>query len=209
MAALEEKTGWDYAVQMDDMNTVTVLCNIFTAGVRTNGRVETENRGNKVFGGPKKSLLQLFTALNKRTEDQTTHNMICPLAMLRQYAGPFALSTCYKQMSLAMFYTADALQLPDGLATWHMLNTYENDNAYIGTGWLLRLVNDKGLVLKHLLKITHIRSGATHIIAIFEDGRYICDCCMGLNLGIVCCHYFLAWMKMVRLPFHISLIRAR
>ncbi|KAJ7026264.1 hypothetical protein C8F04DRAFT_919706, partial [Mycena alexandri] len=187
------------------------VSNIFTAGVRTNGRVETENRVNKVFGGPKKTLFQLFNALNTRTEQQTKDSLIRalfagPLAMLRQYAGPYALNTCYKQMSLAMFYTADVLQLPEGVTNWHMLNTFENDEAYIGTRWLLRLVNEKGLVPQHLLKITHIRSGTAHVIAIFEDGRYICDCCMGLNVGVVCRHYFLAWTKMVGLPFHISLI---
>ncbi|KAJ7016380.1 hypothetical protein C8F04DRAFT_1345415 [Mycena alexandri] len=105
------------------------VSNIFTAGVRTNGRVETENRVNKVFGGPKKTLFQLFNALNTRTEQQTKDSLI---------------------------------RVRD-----HMLNTFENDEAYIGTRWLLRLVNEKGLVPQHLLKITHIRSGTAHVIAIF------------------------------------------
>ncbi|KAJ6538936.1 hypothetical protein B0H10DRAFT_1971266 [Mycena sp. CBHHK59/15] len=52
-------------------------------------------------------------------------------------------------------------------------------------------------------------AGAIHIIAILPDGRYVCDCCMGLNLGLVCRHYFTAWLKMPGLPFHISLIQAR
>ncbi|KAJ6482216.1 hypothetical protein C8R47DRAFT_982152, partial [Mycena vitilis] len=84
-----------------------------------------------------------------------------------------------------------------------------NVNAYIGTQFLLRLVREQGLIPSHLIKIVHTHSGATHIIAIFSDGRYLCDCCMGMNLGVVCRHYFVAWVKIPGLPFHISLIRAR
>lgn len=84
-----------------------------------------------------------------------------------------------------------------------------NDHAYIETRFLLRLVQEQGLVPSHLLKITHTQTGATHIIAILPDGRYLCDCCMGQNLGVVCRHYLVAWLKIPGLPFHISLIRAR
>jgi hypothetical protein len=48
----------------------------FTCGVRTNGRVESENRVNKTIGGPKKSLKQLFDALNERTQGQAVQEMI-------------------------------------------------------------------------------------------------------------------------------------
>lgn len=51
------------------------ISTVFTAGVRTNGRVEVENRINKSFGGPKKTLLQLFDALNDRTTEQTIRDM--------------------------------------------------------------------------------------------------------------------------------------
>jgi hypothetical protein len=52
------------------------VSHIFTAGIRTNGRVEVENRINKVFGGPKKTLLQLFNSLNERTDGQTVQEMV-------------------------------------------------------------------------------------------------------------------------------------
>lgn len=42
----------------------------FTAGIRTNGRVEAENRVNKGFGGPKVSAYQLFQRLLGRLDDQ-------------------------------------------------------------------------------------------------------------------------------------------
>lgn len=49
---------------------------IFTAGVRTTGRAEGENRVNKMIGGPKKSFLQLFEGLNQRSDEQATNNLI-------------------------------------------------------------------------------------------------------------------------------------
>lgn len=48
----------------------------FTAGVRTNARVEAENRVNKLLGGPKITMRQLFDRLNLRTEDQSQNNQI-------------------------------------------------------------------------------------------------------------------------------------
>lgn len=89
------------------------------------------------------------------------------------------------------------------------MNDFSNDTAYIETRWLIRLVQNQGLVPVHLVKVTHINTQAAHIIAILPDGRYVCDCCMGLNLGLVCRHYFAVWLKMPGLPFHISLIRPR
>lgn len=49
---------------------------IFTAGIRTNGRSESENRITRVFGGPKKTLLQLFDGLNERAISQTMQEMV-------------------------------------------------------------------------------------------------------------------------------------
>ncbi|KAJ7852442.1 hypothetical protein B0H13DRAFT_1535120, partial [Mycena leptocephala] len=85
----------------------------------------------------------------------------------------------------------------------------ECDSAYIETHWLLQLMQNQGLVPVPLVKITHISRGAAHIIAILPNGHYICDCCMSLNLDVVCHHYFAAWIKIPGLPFHISLVRAQ
>lgn len=52
------------------------VSHVFTAGVRTNGRVEVENRINKALGGPKKTLLQLFNNLNERTNGQSAQEMM-------------------------------------------------------------------------------------------------------------------------------------
>ncbi|KAJ7438871.1 hypothetical protein FB451DRAFT_1059965 [Mycena latifolia] len=178
---------------------------IFTAGIRTNGRVEVENRITKAISGPKKTLFQVFTALCDRTEEQQRDENI----RVREHAAAFALKTCFKQMELSLYYDATALQLPDGVRNWRHMNDFQNDRAYIETRFLLRLIREQGVTPSHLLKVTHTETGATHIIALLPDGRYICDCCMGTNLGLVCRHYFVAWTKIPGLPFHISLIRAR
>lgn len=52
-------------------------------------------------------------------------------------------------------------------------------------------------------------SPTSHILAILPNDRYMCDCCMGINLGIPCRHFFQAWTTFVGLPFHIGLIRQR
>lgn len=48
----------------------------FTAGIRTNGRVESENRTNKILGGPKSTLLEVFENLNKRTQEQLQREQV-------------------------------------------------------------------------------------------------------------------------------------
>lgn len=90
-----------------------------------------------------------------------------------------------------------------------MINNYSNDKAYISTKWLLRLITGRGLQVTHLLKIKHLGTGAVHILALLSDGRYICDCLMGINLGIPCRHFFRALIDAKSLQFHIGMIRAR
>ncbi|KAJ7763796.1 hypothetical protein B0H16DRAFT_1265667, partial [Mycena metata] len=113
------------------------VTHIFTAGVRTTGRVEGESRINKIIGGPQKTNFQLFNGLNSRSEDQTTNDQInvrqssrrqhdsnleslfCGLfKMLRQHAGPIALQKSYKQMRLSLFYETQVVQRPTEVKTW-------------------------------------------------------------------------------------------
>lgn len=92
-----------------------------------------------------------------------------------------------------------------------MLSQFNNDKVYISTKWLLRLINGRGLNILYLLRIIHLGTNATHYLAILPDNRYVCDCCMGINLGIPCRHYFqaLTSVKAKGLQFHVGLIRAR
>ncbi|EDR00234.1 uncharacterized protein LACBIDRAFT_314598 [Laccaria bicolor S238N-H82] len=112
----------------------------FTCGVRTNGCVEGENQVNKLIGGPKKSVMQLFNGLNEHTTGQGIQDMIrvsrCqhagpiesvfpgPLQVLRMYVGPYALQRSFKEMELSMYYQTEVLQRPDGIQDWvHCTNT--------------------------------------------------------------------------------------
>ncbi|KAF8239477.1 hypothetical protein L208DRAFT_1236878, partial [Tricholoma matsutake] len=109
----------------------------FTAGVRTNDCAEAENKTSKTLGNAKKTLLQVFDALNQRTLDQTDHELIqtressrrqhntqleslflLPLATLQKYVRPFALHTCHQQMQHSLFYCTEVVQLPPGVQKW-------------------------------------------------------------------------------------------
>ncbi|KAJ7207442.1 hypothetical protein GGX14DRAFT_366085 [Mycena pura] len=89
------------------------------------------------------------------------------------------------------------------------ISVTDNDRAHVSVQWLVQQVMKRGLVVRHLLRIRHTSSGSVHYLAVLPDGRYICNCCMPLNLGIPCRHYFRAWIDVQGLPFHISLIRPR
>lgn len=47
----------------------------FTAGIHTNGQVESENHVNKAIGELKKTLLQVFNSLNNQADGQTVKKM--------------------------------------------------------------------------------------------------------------------------------------
>ncbi|KAG6912960.1 hypothetical protein DXG01_010809, partial [Tephrocybe rancida] len=192
----------------------------YTCGIRTNSRVEGENRVNKAIGGPKKSLKQLFDGLNERTDGQTVQEMTKsrdssrrqhptsiesifpgPLSLVRQYAGPFALKTCYEQMELSMFYRVETVLRPEGVDNWLeyalqispvvefnwqnseemcTMNTFQNDEAHISTIFLLRLITGRGLTVLHLFRVIHIGTQALHMVAILADGNYSLKFNMGL-----------------------------
>ncbi|TEB18475.1 hypothetical protein FA13DRAFT_1758588 [Coprinellus micaceus] len=200
----------------------------FTCGVRTNGRVESENRVTKALGNSSTSPFQLFTGLNERTNGQSVQEMIKlrdssrrqhpgqletlfagVLQLVRAHGGPFAVQQCYKQMELSLFFMTEVLQLPEGVRSWNMINSFTNEDAYLGLEWLLRLIIGRGHQILHLLRVTHRASGRQHMLAILEDNNYVCDCAMGMNLGIPCRHYFQVLMYVRDLRFHLGVIRRR
>lgn len=118
----------------------------FTAGTRTTGRVEVENRVNKTFTGPKVTVLQMFDQLNFRTKGQSAretealrqssrvhhdtnleHHFRLPLGLIRAHVRQFATQKSYEQMKDSMFYTVKALRLPDTARRW-------TANILAGTG---------------------------------------------------------------------------
>jgi predicted methyltransferase len=90
-----------------------------------------------------------------------------------------------------------------------MLNHFENDASHIGTRYLLHLIHGEGHQVEHLLKITHKGLGTTHILALLPNDQYVCDCCMGTNLGIPCRHYFQALSIVRNLHFILGVVRPR
>ncbi|TEB30170.1 hypothetical protein FA13DRAFT_1733987 [Coprinellus micaceus] len=90
-----------------------------------------------------------------------------------------------------------------------MFNRFENDSAHISPVWLVQRAVDRGLRVTHLLKITHLSSRVPHFLLVLEKDQYMCDCAMGLNLGVPCRHFFHAWTTFGGLRFQIGLIRRR
>ncbi|THU93979.1 hypothetical protein K435DRAFT_669225 [Dendrothele bispora CBS 962.96] len=92
-----------------------------------------------------------------------------------------------------------------------MQDTFSNDSKHLSTQWLLRLMTEQNLTVKTLLQVRMIGSenSGVHFLAILTDGRVICDCCMQLNLGIPCRHYFHIFTRVQGLTFSIGMIRAR
>ena len=90
-----------------------------------------------------------------------------------------------------------------------MVNHFENDRSYISTKWLLCLICGCGLIVEHLLHVTHKGTGAIHMVAVLKDNRYICDCCMGTSLGLPCCHYFQVLSVVTNLQFDIGVVQAQ
>ena len=59
------------------------------------------------------------------------------------------------------------------LSIQYMVNIFKNDTSYIGTAWLLCLAQGQGLQVWHLLCITHLRHGTTHILTVLPDDMQI------------------------------------
>ncbi|KAF8576908.1 hypothetical protein K439DRAFT_1649197 [Ramaria rubella] len=163
----------------------------FTAGIRTNSWVESENHVNKALGGPKQMAYELFNLLNQRTQTQTDKEMTQVHEATQRhhddnlevlFTKPLALLCEY----LSIYYHAEVLQLPDGHRAWHMHNAFSNDNSLISTTFLLHLITGQGFRIQHLLRIIHLGTSTAHMLAILESGSYVCDSTMGTNLGINC-----------------------
>ncbi|TEB20381.1 hypothetical protein FA13DRAFT_242387 [Coprinellus micaceus] len=232
------KERWAYAWVMT----------MFTAGTRTNGRVESENRV-KGLGGPKKNFKQFVEALNERSGEQTVNDMIevrqtkrrqhdrqvegifsSILDLVRAHTGPLAVQVVYWQMQDSMYYQVELVQLPHGSKKWDaralllytertfawedaeetkMMNTFKNDAAHISPCWLLQRAIHRGLNVTHIIRITHLSSRMPHYLLVLSNDQYMCDCAMGLNLGLPCRHFFHAWTTFKGLCFQLGLIRRR
>ncbi|KAG6848313.1 hypothetical protein H0H93_001303, partial [Arthromyces matolae] len=126
----------------------------------------------------------------------------------------------------SLFYRVEVVSKPAGVRHWdlikqeksydwqddeeqEMFNRFTNDSVHISMSSLLQLAKSQGLKVLHLLCIVHTATNKARYLAVLEDKRYLCDCCMPINLGIPCRHYFKAWTDVVGLPFHIGYVRPR
>lgn len=89
-----------------------------------------------------------------------------------------------------------------------MFNDFSNDSHYLAPEWLARLLLEKGYSLRAVFRIEHRVTAIVHYLFVLEDGRCICDCCMPMNMGIPCRHYWAAWQAGA-VFFHISLVSKR
>lgn len=90
-----------------------------------------------------------------------------------------------------------------------MINRHENDGEYIALPWLIHQVLDRRLNVRFIVRVTLPGTMAHHVVLILDHDRHLCDCCMAINLGLPCRHYFATLSVMVGMRFHLSSIRAR
>ncbi|TFK16865.1 hypothetical protein FA15DRAFT_661850 [Coprinopsis marcescibilis] len=216
----EFETGWQSLISQYP-GTKGYLSKLYSSGMRTNGHVEVENRVVKAITGPKSMLYQAFLALNDRCDKQTAQEMLdvqqpqssrcqhdhqiggvfrAPLELIQEHAGPFALHHIFREMQ-------STIQLPPGMKKWTdsavLLNTQSTPFTWMASK------EQRDLQPPHIFRITHLSSGTSHFLATLPGNCYICDCCMGVNLGIPCQHFLQAWTVVCSLTFHLGLIGPR
>ncbi|KDQ61784.1 hypothetical protein JAAARDRAFT_45286 [Jaapia argillacea MUCL 33604] len=218
---------WDY-LQEELYPCREWTSNIFTAGIRTSGQAEVENRMNGIIGGPKKSFLELFKALNEQAEGQTLKEMesvrkvsSCQqhnshldavfkvvLDQLREHVGSFALHTCYSEMLQSFYYSTNVLQMPDGVRSWTEFGVQVSEE--VGFHWL----RGKGNSLMNTFANDQVYITTRWLIClIIARGLQIQHLLQVKHKGTQATHLLallpdaLTWVK--NLSFHIGLIRAR
>ncbi|KAH8921976.1 hypothetical protein BT69DRAFT_1192840, partial [Atractiella rhizophila] len=99
----------------------------FTCGMRTNGRIESENRLNRVFGNYKTTLVRIVEESNDRTKEQYEKDIMSIRAasrkqhqpqleqlfhlviqQLHDYSTIDAIQREYQELENSMFYTANS-----------------------------------------------------------------------------------------------------
>ncbi|KZP10264.1 hypothetical protein FIBSPDRAFT_710647, partial [Athelia psychrophila] len=174
----------------------------FSCGVRTSGRVESENRVNKLFGNSKTTLFGLVKELIHHSDDQDTNKKLSARKVHINTVS-FALQHSYTQMEHAVFYRV--AELPRELSEWTGLNDFSNDTFSISAQYLVSLIQGRGLQIKQYFKVSHYDSGVVHYVVVLAGGQYVCDCMMGINLGIPCRHFFAVLYMGTGISFHIGL----
>lgn len=86
------------------------------------------------------------------------------------------------------------------------------DEEYIASDWLFLQIAQNRWNVRAVYRVvfTGLEGKAQHLVVLLEgDDAYICDCCLGTNLGVPCRHYFALLRNSAHLRFHLALIRSR
>jgi hypothetical protein len=91
-----------------------------------------------------------------------------------------------------------------------LLDTFTDDTVHLSAQYLLQLVTGSGRECAALFVVKHYATRATHYLAILDTGHPMCDCMMGVNLGIPCRHFYTV-LRLSQSPtqFHLGLINQR
>lgn len=67
--------------------------------------------------------------------------------------------------------------------------------------------------VKHVVKVSFsgTNTSSEHLVLLLDHDRYLCDCCMGVNLGIPCSHFWAVFWhaRGLNVVFNLGLIRPR
>ncbi len=98
----------------------------------------------------------------------------------------------------------------------NLLNMFDDD-IKLSTKYLLHLIATRGWLCSGSFKIAYYASESIHFIAVLDTGHTLCDCMMGINLGIPCHHYYalLRYSRLTReqgssaVVFHLGVFNQR
>ncbi len=71
-----------------------------------------------------------------------------------------------------------------------MLNGFNDNLPYISLPYLMLELSLHDLTITHVLRVTHLGTGAVHHVVVLADMCYMCNCAMSMNMGIPCSQYF-------------------
>lgn len=72
--------------------------------------------------------------------------------------------------------------------------------------YIIHQVLDHRLDVRFIVQVTLPGTLAQHIVLVLDHDRHLCDCCMAINLGLPCQHYFATLSVMVGMHFYLSTI---
>ncbi|KAJ3508004.1 hypothetical protein NMY22_g16753 [Coprinellus aureogranulatus] len=155
-----------------------------------------------------------------------------PVHLLRTHSELYPFQVCFKQMQESVYYSVEIIPKPENVRNWDeyavsvqnepgfqwshdeekdVFNNFTNDSAYLATPWLLRLITAQSHVVEQLVKVIRDSQGSRvfHVVALLTNGGYVCDCAMGLSMGIPCRHFFAVLKKSANLKLRLDIIAKR